>query len=208
VEHLWLFAVLVLGIVALPGMDMAYVMGSALTGGRAAGLAALAGVVTGGMAHVAMGSLGLGLVLQQAPLVFNLVLLAGGLYVAWMGLSLLRSSGAVTAFDAAPQRSLWRGFAGAALTCLLNPKAYVFMVAVFPQFYRADAGSLLRQALVMGLIIACIQTLVYGLAALAAAGIRERLAHSASAQTGLARTVGVLLLATAAWTLWTAWRGV
>ena len=29
--HLWLFATLVLGVVVLPGLDMAYVMGSAMT---------------------------------------------------------------------------------------------------------------------------------------------------------------------------------
>lgn len=40
--HLWLFFVFVLGIMLLPGLDMAYILGSALAGGRRAGYSALA----------------------------------------------------------------------------------------------------------------------------------------------------------------------
>ena len=57
-QHLWLFSVMVLGIIALPGMDMAYVMASALAGGRRMGFAAVAGIVAGGAVHVAMAMLG------------------------------------------------------------------------------------------------------------------------------------------------------
>ena len=35
-------------------------------------------------------------------------------------------------------------------TCLLNPKAYIFMLAVFPQFIRPDLGSLAAQAVALG----------------------------------------------------------
>ena len=58
--QLWLFFVLVLGIIALPGMDMAFVLGSTLVDGRRGGLAALAGIVAGGVAHTAMAALGVG----------------------------------------------------------------------------------------------------------------------------------------------------
>ena len=60
-ETLWLFALLVFGIIAVPGMDMAFVLSSALADGRRGGFAALAGIVTGGFAHVLMGALGVGL---------------------------------------------------------------------------------------------------------------------------------------------------
>ena len=39
---LWLFASVVFGVVVLPGLDMGFVLGSALVGGRRAGLAAVA----------------------------------------------------------------------------------------------------------------------------------------------------------------------
>ena len=58
------FALLVFGIIVLPGMDMAFVAASALLGGRAAGLAAVGGIVAAGAVHVAAGALGLGLLLH------------------------------------------------------------------------------------------------------------------------------------------------
>ena len=72
--HLWLFFVLVFGVVLLPGLDMAYVLASALVGGRRAGMAATAGIVAGGVVHVTMGALGIMAVLRLFPAAFNAVL--------------------------------------------------------------------------------------------------------------------------------------
>jgi threonine/homoserine/homoserine lactone efflux protein len=94
---LWLYALLVAGVIALPGMDMAFVAASTLSGGRRQGLAALAGIVLGGGVHMVAGLLGLGLLLQASPLMFNAILLAGAGYVAWLGWPLLRHAPALAA---------------------------------------------------------------------------------------------------------------
>lgn len=201
--HLWLFAVFVFGIIVLPGMDMAFVLSSSLVDGRRAGWAAVAGMVAGGAVHVLMGALGVGLLLGMLPAAFNAVLVAGALYVAWMGISLWRSPATLIHVETGRSQPLRRTFARALATCLLNPKAYVFMVAVFPQFIRPAQGSLALQALVLGAIIALTQVLVYGAVALGASGLRTWLSGSAGAQTALARGVAGLLVGTAAWTLWT-----
>ena len=69
--HLWLYFVMVAGIIVLPGMDMAFVMASALVDGRRGGMAAVAGIVAGGVVHLLMGATGVGLVLLSAPGLFN-----------------------------------------------------------------------------------------------------------------------------------------
>jgi threonine/homoserine/homoserine lactone efflux protein len=205
---MWLFALLVLGIIALPGMDMALVMSSTLVDGKRSGWATIAGIVSGGVVHVAMSALGIGLLLQHSPLLFNLLLLAGGLYVAWMGWGLLRSANAFGELQSAPSRPLGQSFLRAVTTCLLNPKAYVFMLAVFPQFIRAEAGSVASQAIAMGGVIAAVQILVYGLVAQTAAGLRVWLRGSSASQIAFARAVGLLLVATAVVTLWSGWRSL
>lgn len=58
--HLWLYFLMVLGVIALPGMDMAFVLASALAGGRKAGAFAVAGLVAGGICHTASGALSIG----------------------------------------------------------------------------------------------------------------------------------------------------
>lgn len=204
--QLWLFSGVVLAVVLLPGMDMAYIAGSSLVGGRRQGLLALTGVVAGGICHVLAAALGIGLLLQLVPGLFNTVLLAGAVYLAWIAWSLLRSRGAATlAADAprlAPSATVLRG----ALTSLLNPKAYLFMLAVFPQFIDPQRGPVWLQALVLWLIIAVMQTLVYGPLALAAAGARQWLAQRPSAGLVLNRVVGTVLLLTALWTAAAGWR--
>jgi len=205
-DNLWLFALFAFGIIVVPGMDMAYVLSSALADGRRAGLAAVAGLVVGGAVHVAMGSLGVGLLLQLFPAAFNILLMAGALYVGWMGWMLWRHPATLGEVPGAPSRPLQQTFARAVATCLLNPKAYLFMIAVFPQFIRPQQGSVAAQAVTLGAIIAATQLLVYGAVALGAAGLRSGLTRNLAAQARLARAVALLLMATAAWTLAQGWR--
>lgn len=201
-SHLWLFFVLVLGIIALPGMDMAFVLGSTLANGRQGGAAALAGIVAGGVAHTAMAALGVGLVLQSVPGLFTLLLVGGALYLGWIGGSLMRGASALGEVGASRSRpaaaSFWQGL----LTCLLNPKAYLFMVAVFPQFARSELGPVLPQAVAMGAIVAVTQTAVYGLVVLGADRAQAALRGSDRAQVGAMRGVGLVLMGGAAWMLW------
>jgi len=204
--HLWLFFGLVFSIVILPGMDMAFVLGSALVGGRRAGLAAVGGLIAGGICHVTIAASGLAVFLTLFRSAFNALLVAGSLYVAWIGYGLWRSRNGMALEDAdQPLRSPAGTFGRAALTNLLNPKAYVFMLAVFPQFVRPDR-SIAGQALVLGTIIAATQAGVYGMVALAADGLRGWLKTNPRASRGIARTVGALLIAVAAFTVVEGWR--
>jgi len=199
-EHLWLFFVLVFGVVLLPGMDMAYISGSALTGGRKAGLTALAGVVVGGMVHVTMGALGLSVVLKLFPSVFKGMLLVGALYIAWIGFSILRSASAFNLSSSVTTRPPSVIFRQGMLSCLMNPKAYLFMLAVFPQFFRPEYGPLWIQAIVMWVIIAATQIGVYGSLALAAGSIRTQLASSPKTGIVVSRVVGAVLILAAVMT--------
>ena len=203
--HLWLFFGLVFSIVILPGMDMAFVLGSSLVGGRRAGLAAVAGLIAGGMCHVTIAASGLAVVLTLFTSAFNALLVAGALYVAWIGWSLWRSTTGFALDTDQPLRSPAGTFSRAALTNLLNPKAYVFMLAVFPQFVRPDR-SIAGQALVLGTIIAVTQGGVYGAVALVADGLRDWLRTNPRASRNIARTVGALLLAMAVFTVVEGWR--
>ena len=204
--QLWLFFALVFGVVILPGLDMAYIMGSALSGGRRAGFAALAGVVAGGVCHVVMTGLGVSVLLRTVPGAFNALLVAGALYIAWIGVSLIRSDAAFSV-AATGDRSLAATFRQGMLTCLLNPKAYLFMLAIFPQFLRPEYGALVVQAAVMWLIIALNQVFVYGGLALAADRARRWLSREPAAGVFVARSVGVLLIGAAMFTGIEGWRG-
>lgn len=203
--HLWLFFVILLGVVMLPGLDMAYVLGSSLTGGRAHGLVAVAGMVAGGIVHVTVGALGLAALINYLPGAFNAILLAGALYIAWIGICVLRSSSTLGDVSQKP-RSTWATFRDAALTNLLNPKAYLFMLAIFPQFLRPEYGVLWIQAVVLGVIIALTQTGVYGSVAVVAGGLRGWMQSNPQAGVIINRVVGIALILAAIATGVDGWR--
>ncbi|MGH8049851.1 MAG: LysE family translocator [Arenimonas sp.] len=204
-SHLWLFFVLVLGIIVMPGMDMAYVMASSLVGGRKAGFFAVAGIVLGGMLHVLMGVLGVGVLLKTFPQAFNSMLMAGSIYIAWIGWSLFRGARALDEVTKASPKTMRATFSRAFVTCLLNPKAYIFMLAIFPQFIRNEYGPLATQALVLGGIIVLNQIMVYGAIVLGAHNARICLSTNKIGQVWLGRAMGVVLVLAAIWTGWQGW---
>lgn len=201
--ELAIYFALVFGIIVLPGMDMAFVLGNTLAGGRRAGMAAVVGTMVGGLCHMAMGVLGVALVLQLVPGLFTFMLLAGALYVAWIGLTLWRAPASALDLGNGPaSASPAAAFRGAMLTCLLNPKAYLFTLAVVPQFLHPERGSVWWQAAALALITAATQAGVYGSLALLAARSRRWLESGTGSQRLVLRAVAVLLIGTAAFTAW------
>jgi threonine/homoserine/homoserine lactone efflux protein len=166
----------------------------------------VAGIITGGACHVAAGATGVAVLLRVVPAAFNTMLWVGTLYVAWIGLSLFRSGAAFTAAPLTEGKSPAATFRQGAVTNLLNPKAYLFMLAVFPQFLRPEYGALWLQALVLGAIIALTQGTVYGALALVAGRARGWLSSNPAASVAVARSVGVLMMLAAVLTVVGGWR--
>jgi len=195
--NLWLFLTLLFGIIIVPGMDMMFVLANALTGGRKAGLAATAGIMTGGAAHTVFGAVGASLISKMPPQIFSGLLYAGAAYMMWIGITLLRSSIAVDSVGEAKTRSLWVAFRQGALTCLLNPKAYVFVLAVYPQFLLPLYGPIWLQALVMGVMTVLMQFAIYGGLAAAAGRSRAFLVANRGATKIIGRSAGALFIVVA-----------
>lgn len=201
-DNLWLFFTLLFGIIVVPGMDMIFVLANALTRGRRAGLAATAGIIAGGLVHSLYGALGVGLLASLMPVLFRPLLVVGALYMAWIGVTLMRSAITVDYLGEAETRSSWEALRRGFATCLMNPKAYLFMLAIYPQFLRPEFGPLAPQAVVMGAMTAATQLGVYGGMAVAAGSARRLLVGNARATIWIGRIAGMLLMAVSLVTLW------
>ena len=204
--HLWLFFGVVFGAVILPGMDMAFILGSALTGGRRHGFAAVAGAVTGAACHCLFVALGVGLLLKTLPWAFDALLLAGACFIGWIALGILRSATAAPSTQVEASGSPWRSWRREALNNLLNPHAYLFTLAIIPQFIFPDRGPLVLQVFALFLIIALTQTCTYGTLVLLAAQVQHGVRAAPRAQAALRIVVGGLLLIAALWAGYTGWQ--
>ncbi|MDL2407659.1 LysE family translocator [Rhizobium calliandrae] len=205
-ENLWLYFLLLFGIIIVPGMDMLFVLANSLTGGSNRGLAAAGGIMLGGAVHSLNGALGVSLLMHFVPILFNPLLVAGAAYMAFIGITLMRSSITVGHDGPAGSRSAWRAFLQGAVTCLINPKAYLFMLAVYPQFLKPDYGPIWIQATIMGLMTIATQFAVYGGLAVTAGRSRDLLVANPRATVLAGRAAGLLLFAVSMFTIWEGWK--
>lgn len=196
-DSLTLFFVLLLGIIVVPGMDMVFVMANAITGGRRLGFAATGGITAGGAVHTAFGALGVGVLARWMPALLPVVLYAGAAYMAWIGISLVRSTVAFGTVGRVALRRPGVVFLQGLTTCLLNPKAYLFVFSVYPQFLQPGFGPIWRQAIVLGLLTAAVQLGVYGTIAVGAARAGSAMASRPGLVAWSARIAGVLFVAAA-----------
>ncbi len=151
-QSLWLFMVMLVGIIALPGMDMALIVAHTLRGGAQTGLATLAGVILGGVGHSLIGFAGVAALFAAAPKFFAVMLLVSATYMGWIGFSLLRGDVSEGAVESVRTRSPAAAFRQGVATCLLNPKAYLFILTVYPTIHApgiwtaVGAGSRFRRS--------------------------------------------------------------
>ncbi len=149
VHDLALFALAVLIVNATPGVDMAFTLLATLKAGVRAGLAAAAGIASGCIVHTLAAAFGLAALLAASATAFTLVKWAGGLYLLWLALGMLRAglrnapaSATHPAVPAgAPPRNLTTLFRQGFTTNVLNPKVALFFLALLPQFIDADAPN-------------------------------------------------------------------
>ncbi|RTL04075.1 MAG: LysE family translocator [Lysobacterales bacterium] len=131
----------------LPGPDTLYVLGRTVAQGRRAGLWSLAGIGGGCLGHVAASALGLSALIAASPFAFELVKLAGALYLAWIGVQLLREAwqhagdGVPLPAVAADEAGGWQLLRQGVVTNLLNPKVGLFFISFLPQFVTPGVGT-------------------------------------------------------------------
>ena len=163
-------AALVLAIT--PGPNMIYLISRSLCQGRTAGIMSWCGVVLGLTFHMVCASVGLTALFMAVPLGYEVLKFAGALYLLWMAWQAVRP-GARSPFEARelpphPPRKL---FLMGLFTSVLNPKIAVFYLSVLPQFIDPQAGSVLVQGLVLGVMQICIGSAVNLTVTLSAAAI-------------------------------------
>ncbi|WP_431290825.1 LysE family translocator [Burkholderia cepacia] len=182
-------------IIVTPGQDMVLVMSRTLSDGTRAGLVTAAGVSVGLLVHTMLATLGLGALLQASEWLFTVLKVAGALYLLYLGITLLRSSGELTlASGDGAQASRLRTFAQGALSNVSNPKVALFYLAFLPQFVPAGAAHPMLSLFVLGATFAGLTFLVKGPVAVFAGLLSASIRRNPRILTRMHRVSGVVLL--------------
>ncbi len=134
--------------VASPGPDFAVVVRESVAQGRRAGSWTALGVGCGIFVHVAYSLLGIGLIVSQSIVLFNLFKWLGAAYLVYLGWRALRarpmSLEAIDGANAPVARSAWRAFVIGFVTNGLNPKATLFFLSLFTVVISPDTPLLVQ----------------------------------------------------------------
>lgn len=118
----------------IPGADFAMVLRQSIAHGRRAALLTSAGIATSILVHGTYTLLGVGVIVGQSLLLFNILKWIGAAYLIWLAISALRSPPPQPPSETdlvAARRGDFAAFALGFLTNLLNPKAVLFFLALF-----------------------------------------------------------------------------
>lgn len=147
------FALATLLIAITPGPDMTLFVGRALSEGRAAGFACMAGAMTGILIHTLLVALGLSALIVASPQAFMVLKVAGAVYLIWLAWQAVRHGSAFSPQEQAGSgRSLLRNWATGLAIDLLNPKIVIFFMTFLPQFVSADDPHAPQKLLFLGLL--------------------------------------------------------
>jgi len=122
-----------------PGASFTLVMSSALAGGRKGLFRTLAGTALGIYTHAILIGMGITAVMVSSPAAFNVLKVAGSLYLLWLGVMLIRS-GLNASQPQIQQPPVSVTITQAWLANVINPKAIIFYLTVVSPFAGVQGG--------------------------------------------------------------------
>lgn len=133
------FAVATFIIAITPGPDMTLFVGRALSEGRAAGFACMAGALTGCLIHTSLVAFGLSALIVASPQAFLALKIGGAGYLIWLAWQALRHGSAFSPEKrAGAGHTLVQNWLTGIGINLLNPKIILFFMTFLPQFVSAS----------------------------------------------------------------------
>ncbi len=197
-----LFSIVALTAIATPGPTVLLALSNGSRRGVRGALPGILGAVLSDFVLVGAVALGLGALLAASEFWFSMLKWVGALYLAWLGIRMLRSKGG--SFDApraeAGEPAMGMNgdgrkvFLKSFLVAVTNPKGYLFCSALMPQFIDPSAAQGMQYAIISVLFASLDASvmLVY-----AFVGARAMRLLTAAAGRWIDRTCGAMLLALA-----------
>jgi len=161
-------------VVASPGTGVLYTLGAGLgRGARAAAIAAF-GCTLGILPHLLAAVLGLSAMIQTSAIAFEILRVAGVVYLIYMAWMTLKETGALAVAPNGRDASALDITVRAILLNLLNPKLTVFFLAFLPQFVGLGEASPTLRSIELGGVFMAMTFVIFVLYGVAAATVRDQ----------------------------------
>lgn len=189
------FLLAAIAITASPGPDNLMVLGMGMSRGRRQGVAFGLGCALGCLSHTLLAVIGASALIAASPVAFTLLRVCGGLYLVWLGIQALRSTGGARVAEAGAQdQSLATLFLRGMLANAINPKVVLFFLSFLPQFVVPSQGAVGWQVAALGITFTVQAAVLFGLLGLFAGTIGQWLNRSPRAGLWLDRVAGTVFI--------------
>ena len=161
-------------LIAIPGPSVVFVVGRALSYGRTVALASVVGNTLGLLTIVLLVAAGLGVLVAESVVVSTVLKLAGAAYLVYLGVQAIRHRQGFRAADLEdrslpPLTAMRQGY----VVGVSNPKAFMIIGALLPQFVLPEAGHVPVQLLLLGLVAVVIGLVSDSVWAVVASRVRD-----------------------------------
>jgi threonine/homoserine/homoserine lactone efflux protein len=188
------FTLTALLFVVIPGPSVLFVIGRALSLGRAGALLSVLGNALGFLVQIVGISLGLGVLIERSIVLFTAVKIVGALFLVYLGVRAILHRKAAAAPAEFTPTSRWRSLGEGAVVGVTNPKSIVFFIAVLPQFVTVSAGNVEAQLFLLGLVFAVLAVLSDSVWAIGASAARGWFATSPRRMESFGMAGGVAMI--------------
>ncbi|HET8766598.1 MAG TPA: LysE family transporter [Pedococcus sp.] len=146
------------------------------------------------LVHIAVVAAGVGVLVAESHVLFEVIRYAGAAYLVYLGVrQLLARPEAVDAEAPVVRMTAWQMFRQGVLVNLTNPKAVVFFLAFTPQFIRPSRPVLPQYGVLAATVVVVDVLVMWFVFAVAARGLR-RMTRTPSGQRRLNRIFGGLFV--------------
>ena len=144
--------VCVLGTIS-PGPSLAVVLKQTLSNGRQHGVVTALSHSAGVALWALLTVWGLGVVVEQHPLLYKILTYTGAVYLAWLGIKAIRSAGNSGLAAKGNKGPLSEAARDGAMISVMNPKLAIFFIALFSQFVAVDQTVLEKFILLITVVV-------------------------------------------------------
>ncbi|MFD0824730.1 LysE family translocator [Neobacillus sp. M.A.Huq-85] len=143
-ENFYLFVLMCIFFIILPGPDTAISTKNTITAGKVGGLKTVLGICCALLIHTSAAVLGLSAIIVKSALLFSVFKYVGAVYLLYLGVKTLwslkkKEVAASVEMNKKSKMVSTSCFKQGFLTDLLNPKVAILFLTFFPQF--VDPGS-------------------------------------------------------------------
>lgn len=143
------FLVTSLVVVLIPGTGVIFTVSTGIAQGRKASLWAALGCTLGILPHLLATILGLAALMHTSAMAFQILKIAGALYLLYIAYATWQDKTAFTIDQMASKVTAFRLVVRAMLLNVLNPKLTIFFLAFLPQFVNVETSASINQLLLL-----------------------------------------------------------